>query len=178
MWCGQNLSQVSLPVVPLACPVCNIPLVEHQSEGYAVHFCGQCKGLWVTSLTLTYLETQFDRVPPPSTKLRVEAPIDPLILNPEATQLYRRCPQCNQQMARQMYRRISGVIVDSCLGHGVWFDANEMQAVLRFLGQGGLEASRIRERDLAANRQSVPVVGTWGATPGKNLLHGLSWLWF
>jgi len=135
------------------CPVCAVPLQEHPGEGYAVHFCGQCKGLWTPAASLAYLEAQFAKVPvqrdkpaaeteDPAPSSRKPTEIYSGVLDPGTGQPYRRCPQCGQQMARRAYQRISRVIVDICLGHGVWFDANEFQCVLRFLEKGGLQASQ------------------------------------
>ncbi len=148
MWCGQDLRQVPLPKVTLMCPVCTLPLQEHQSAEYTVHFCGQCKGLWVPSASLAYLETQFANTSvqreTSGAEPQASKPVELYsgIQDPGTGQPYRRCPQCGQQMARRVYRRISRVIVDTCLGHGVWFDAHEFQSVLRFLESGGLKASQ------------------------------------
>jgi Zn-finger nucleic acid-binding protein len=47
-------------------------------------------------------------------------------------------------MNRQVFARISGVIVDVCKDHGVWFDTGELEAVIEFIEAGGLEAARER----------------------------------
>jgi Zn-finger nucleic acid-binding protein len=49
-------------------------------------------------------------------------------------------------MNRQVFGRISGVIVDVCRSHGVWFDAGELAEVLTFVSKGGLERARRREQ--------------------------------
>lgn len=63
----------------------------------------------------------------------------------EATVRYVRCPDCHKTMNRQAFGRISGVIVDVCREHGVWFDAGELAEVLAFIERGGLETVRRRE---------------------------------
>ena len=40
-------------------------------------------------------------------------------------------------MHRMNYGRRSGVIVDTCREHGVWFDAQELDAILRWIQKGG-----------------------------------------
>ncbi len=67
-------------------------------------------------------------------------------LQPEAVR-YRACPRCPQVMTRKNFGRRSGVIVDVCTDHGVWFDAHELTAVLDFVATGGLEESRQRDLD-------------------------------
>jgi Zn-finger nucleic acid-binding protein len=48
-------------------------------------------------------------------------------------------------MNRVNFGRVSGIVVDLCKGHGVWFDANELQGILTFVAHGGLD--RMRESD-------------------------------
>ena len=40
-------------------------------------------------------------------------------------------------MHRRNYGRKSGVIVDTCRNHGVWFDQGELARILRWLKSGG-----------------------------------------
>ena len=49
-------------------------------------------------------------------------------------------------MNRINFARCSGVIVDVCKGHGTWFDASELRAIVEFVRGGGLELSREREK--------------------------------
>jgi Zn-finger nucleic acid-binding protein len=50
-------------------------------------------------------------------------------------------------MNRQNFGRRSGVIIDVCKGHGVWFDQRELQSVLAFVDAGGLEQARHAEQE-------------------------------
>jgi hypothetical protein len=52
-------------------------------------------------------------------------------------------------MNRGNYGRKSGVIVDLCREHGVWFDAEELDRVLLWLRRGGAE----RAARLAAEQE-------------------------
>jgi Zn-finger nucleic acid-binding protein len=65
----------------------------------------------------------------------------------EAEVHYLRCPVCACMMNRNAFGRVSGVVVDVCKKHGVWFDAGELFEVVRFVEAGGL--ARARERELA-----------------------------
>jgi Zn-finger nucleic acid-binding protein len=49
-------------------------------------------------------------------------------------------------MNRINFARCSGVIVDVCKGHGTWFDKQELTRIVEFIREGGLEASRQKER--------------------------------
>lgn len=58
---------------------------------------------------------------------------------------YRPCPDCGNLMNRSNYGRISGVILDSCREHGLWFDRDELRRVLAFVEAGGLDRSQERQ---------------------------------
>jgi hypothetical protein len=51
-------------------------------------------------------------------------------------------------MHRRNYGRKSGVIVDTCQQHCLWFDHEELGAILDWVRQGGLERARIWARQL------------------------------
>lgn len=49
-------------------------------------------------------------------------------------------------MNRMNFARCSGVIVDVCKKHGTWFDRDELSHIVEFIRDGGLEASRARDK--------------------------------
>jgi hypothetical protein len=55
-------------------------------------------------------------------------------------------------MNRQNFGGMSGVIVDICSKHGVWFDSGELPRVLEFVENGGLARARERASDDARRR--------------------------
>jgi Zn-finger nucleic acid-binding protein len=59
---------------------------------------------------------------------------------------YRPCPACGKMMNRTNYGGISGVILDTCKTHGLWFDQDELRRVLEFIQKGGLD--KVRERQI------------------------------
>jgi Zn-finger nucleic acid-binding protein len=84
------------------------------------------------------------------------------------------------------FGRKSGIILDSCRLHGLWFDANELNAVVRWIRTGGeSEARRLRkemqadlERQADFDRQ-MPTLGTgWSESVAGSgsLLSLLGWL--
>ncbi len=68
---------------------------------------------------------------------------------------YRRCPACEQLMCRNNFDEVSGVIIDSCRPHGVFFDAGELRAVVDFLASGGRWAKEIRDARRLAETMRV-----------------------
>ena len=69
---------------------------------------------------------------------------------------YVPCPECSQLMNRMNFARCSGVIVDICKQHGTWFDRDELSRIVEFISDGGLNASRARERiEIAEQREQL-----------------------
>ncbi len=69
---------------------------------------------------------------------------------------YVPCPVCKQLMNRSNFAHASGVIIDTCKQHGVWFDADELPRVVKFVQKGGMEIARQHEKlDLDEQRQRL-----------------------
>lgn len=59
-------------------------------------------------------------------------------------------------MNRINFARCSGVIVDICKGHGIWFDREELSHIVEFIRGGGLAVSREKEKaEIVAERQRL-----------------------
>ena len=117
--------------------------------------CTTCGGLWLGSEVFQKLidQSTAGAIPP----LDQHAPRDALpTMHDDAEWRYRRCPVCSQFMQRKNYGRLSGVIVDHCRGHGLWFDANELPRILAWVRRGGLKdtAGRAAEETKAAQWRS------------------------
>jgi Zn-finger nucleic acid-binding protein len=107
----------------------------------SVEECDKCGGLLLAPTTMDRLVAARDM----PTSLRLALPKREM--KRETVVRYIACPTCGKSMNRKAFGRISGVVVDVCKSHGVWFDAGELGEVIRFVEQGGLE--RERERQLA-----------------------------
>jgi hypothetical protein len=55
-------------------------------------------------------------------------------------------------MTRRNWGQKSGVIVDVCQQHGVWFDLHELERLLRWMRTGG---DRLAQRSAEAERAAV-----------------------
>jgi len=53
-------------------------------------------------------------------------------------------------MNRRNFGKLSGVIVDVCSKHGIWFDLGELPRVMAFVRDGGLLRAQQREAQQAA----------------------------
>jgi Zn-finger nucleic acid-binding protein len=69
---------------------------------------------------------------------------------------YRPCVICGALMNRRNYGRKSGVIVDVCARHGIWFDLHELDSLLRWIREGGeARAEKLqREQERIEARQA------------------------
>jgi len=104
----------------------------------------------------------------------------------DQTRLYRPCPVCGKLMHRLNFGRRSGIILDSCQPHGLWFDANELDAVVRWIRTGGESEARRLRREMEADLErrqdfdrQIPTLGTgWSESVAGSgsLLSLLGWL--
>ncbi len=123
-----------------ACPRCspqNATLHRVKVGDSAVHRCGACGGVWVTARDFNQLIVDVDRQEQVLSDPQLASPIRPI-----ATPI--QCPVCGQELARSNFGRKSGVLVDSCRKHGIWFDAGELRRVVAYL--------RARARDYELDR--------------------------
>jgi Zn-finger nucleic acid-binding protein len=65
---------------------------------------------------------------------------------------YIPCPECEALMTRRNFGSNSGVIVDVCAMHGIWFDVGELPRVIAFVESGGLARSELRNPQVASAR--------------------------
>jgi len=128
----------------LPCPRCQKALSARHFADLDVDECDACGGLFVSPTMMDRLVSERDS----PTNLRLALPARAAWR--EAAVRYIPCPTCKKQMNRRAFGRISGVIVDVCRDHGVWFDAGELTQVLAFIERGGLAAARAREAEEAA----------------------------
>jgi Zn-finger nucleic acid-binding protein len=118
--------------------------------------CRACGGLWLDRAIFEQLGTSRERQG--AVLGALPAPTVPAVVALEAVQ-YRPCPACHQRMNRVNYAKRSGVVIDVCKAHGLWFDQDELRRVLAFIAAGGLD--RARELELEelkeAKRAALPM---------------------
>ncbi len=155
--CGAAMAARELVVANGApCPACAKPLATAKVGELEVQECLTCGGLWLDRAVFEQLGASRERqgallgaLPAPST---------PPLVKLEAVQ-YRPCPACKQRMNRTNYAKRSGVVLDVCKAHGIWFDKDELRRVLAFVSEGGLERARELEIEelKEAKRAAVPM---------------------
>lgn len=117
------------------CPADGTPLIAGPEPYAAVRLCPTCHGCFLPRGLFERLRSD------PASLDGIEAVVPTAEVKPEAPR-YRRCPICNEQMARRNFERVSGVIVDICPTHGTWFDAGELEAARGFVRGGAGPAAR------------------------------------
>jgi Zn-finger nucleic acid-binding protein len=142
--CGAVAAPVETDLTKEAgdCPRCHQPLETLYVGETHIRGCSKCEGLWMDvttfenvcadrerqSLVLGYLEKR------------------PGVRQPPTKIAYVPCPDCGELMNRNNFAKASGVIVDICKQHGVWFDADELPAIIEFIRRGGMELAREKEK--------------------------------
>ncbi|MGZ3453911.1 MAG: TFIIB-type zinc ribbon-containing protein [Polyangiales bacterium] len=129
-----------------ACPSCTQALVDETYADTALEECLACGGIFLDAHMLDRLVEAKDQ----RLSLAISLPVRDRVRDMRVR--YLPCPRCVTPMNRKIFGRSSGIVVDVCKEHGVWFDAGELAAVLAFIEGGGLERARLREAQEAAER--------------------------
>ena len=149
--CGTAILSTGQAGAPTAaaCPACaGKSKLNSRALGeppLAVLECPSCAGLWLGNETFRMLaERARDETLSEATEL-LETAGEPPATRAAGRQasLYRRCPECRRMMNRRNFGQRSGVVLDTCKEHGLWFDASELQAVLDFIRKGGEQLAAV-----------------------------------
>lgn len=124
------------------CPRCKIALQSLKIDSVVIRECERCGGFWSDVPTFEKLCSDKEE------QSSVLGFIDSHVRNNTDTPpvSYVPCPDCKQLMNRSNFARSSGVIIDTCKQHGVWFDAAELPKILEFVEKGGLTRQREKEK--------------------------------
>jgi len=161
--CGTGLvpELVAGDDTPLICPSCGDErhLTSRRIGAVTVLECDCCAGLWLGNEAFKQLTDRassdaadvdrfFESTGP---RRATSSPPD----QPEREGWrYRNCVVCGKMMHRRNYGRRSGVIIDVCKDHGVWFDADELPRILAWVRSGGLaEANQQRAAQAARDER-------------------------
>ncbi|HKB00671.1 MAG TPA: zinc ribbon domain-containing protein [Gemmataceae bacterium] len=151
--CGTELAaeEAAASQTSKTCPACQnghrLSNRQVGAEAVAVLECGRCAGFWLGHDAFRRLveRAQRDALPPgttPESPREVAARFglpsgDAAADTGGGRTFYRPCPMCKEMMPRKNYAHESGVIIDLCRDHGIWFDADELARILAWLRAGG-----------------------------------------
>jgi Zn-finger nucleic acid-binding protein len=113
----------------LPCPHCKIELQTPTPNGALS--CSNCGGGFCSRATLAALLRQVEISPPAGAHARPS-------LSLAGPVRYVACPVCGELMLRRNFGETSGVVIDVCSAHGVWFDRGELGKILEFCATGAL----------------------------------------
>ncbi len=140
------------------CPVCGPehPLSSRElgTPKVTIFECSRCAGVWLGQAIFELLAVRArteklaaDWLAQAADESKPETPTS------GKQALYRRCPECESHMNRRNFGTRSGVIIDACRDHGIWFDNQELDAILRWIRRGGEERVAKREADDERHRE-------------------------
>ena len=141
--CGEKASSVEVIADEMAgdCPRCRRPLESLRIGETSARECMSCGGLWTNAETFESLCADKEQ------QSAVLSFINTQNFESRPTAVsYVPCPECKELMNRSNFARSSGVIIDLCRQHGVWFDADELPRIIDFIDKGGLERAREKQK--------------------------------
>ena len=135
------------------CPRCQSEMVSVTIGSTAVLECERCLGLWLNVSSFEKICADREQQ---SAVLGIASHAPTSAANETSKIHYVPCPECSQLMNRMNFARCSGVIVDVCKKHGTWFDRDELSRIVEFISDGGLNASRAKEKiEIAEERERL-----------------------
>ena len=124
------------------CPRCKTGLQVLQIDSMTIRECSKCGGFWSDVDTFEGICVNQEKQEAVLGFIGSDAHPH---AHPAAIS-YVPCPDCSQLMNRSNFARSSGVIIDMCREHGVWFDAEELPKIIAFIKGGGLSRQREKEK--------------------------------
>jgi Zn-finger nucleic acid-binding protein len=160
------------------CPSCDgeRPLASRRLGGanVALFDCATCGGVWIEK---EIFEVIADRARSGQLPEGFGGGAPAAVVEPAAAGQplrYRPCVLCGALMNRRNYGRKSGVIVDVCARHGIWFDLHELDRLLRWIREGGeARAEKLhQEQERAETRQQALAreLQDWNDPEGKRAM--------
>jgi Zn-finger nucleic acid-binding protein len=125
------------------CPRCKTQLQLASVGDSKMLECASCLGLWLDTATFEKISAdreQQSAVLGSASLAQTDRSVGKSAIS------YVPCPECSQLMNRANFARCSGVIIDLCKAHGIWFDRNELSRIIEFIRSGGMELSRAKEK--------------------------------
>jgi len=168
--CGSSaIQRTPAELSVLRCPRCKVDMSAVQIGAQTMRECEKCAGVWLDVAAFEKICADREQQ---SAVLGGASPVPAHELQARQRIQYAPCPQCGQLMNRINFARCSGVIVDVCKGHGTWFDAQELSAIVQFIRGGGLEVARRKEKDeIEFQRQQLRMEEMMAANRARSRLY-------
>jgi Zn-finger nucleic acid-binding protein len=187
--CGERINpeMVAGEKSDLCCPVCEggRKLVSRAWSDISILECNRCAGMWLGHDSFHHALTQTSEAKQQAGWITpgLARPGNVDLEPPDGGRRYRPCAVCRQLMPKKQFGG-SGVIIDHCKHHGVWFDADELARILDWVHQGNAaiyerrqaaenaeaEKARHREEALMGRKKRTPASPWTADGDGESLL--------
>lgn len=187
--CGTGLAPelVTGAATELSCPVCReghrLASRRLGEEPVTVLECGCCAGLWLGHEIFRELVERAKKESLPAGTIRetpqqeaakFKLPAGKHVAAPrQGATFYRPCTVCREFMQRVNYGHASGVIIDICQDHGVWFDADELARILAWVRAGGDQQPTQKPDPLAEQAAKLLHSRAFGEAPRQSFVGAL-----
>lgn len=141
--CGAAAARYEEVAAGKKCPRCRTEMQLVAIGDSKVLECPKCSGLWLNTQAFEKICADKEQQAAVLGSAAL-AGIDRSV--PQTRVSYVPCPECSQLMNRANFARCSGVIIDLCKKHGIWFDRDELSQIVEFIRSGGLDISRSKEK--------------------------------
>lgn len=137
------------------CPRCELPLITADVGATRVQECDSCGGIWLDIASFQKIckdREKQERV------MIYNVPTGPAKQQSEirGRKFYIPCPECGELMNQENFAGCSGIVIDICTSHGIWFERQELQRIVNFIRDGGLRKARENElANLKAEQNSL-----------------------
>lgn len=139
--CGTKIeSPESVDGKTLECPGCAGEMKPVKLGATAMHSCDQCGSAWLAPDAFAALCSDREARGTVITSLGAGGVAAPPPAQGKVR--YVHCAVCGKVMNRVNFGKTSGIVIDVCKNHGVWFERDELRGVLDFVGDGGLDRMR------------------------------------
>ena len=129
------------PSVAHACPLCRGQLASVTIGRATLEECVPCLGIWIGVGEFNAICADAE-----AQVAAMALPMQPTSSD-DFTVRYLKCPTCGELMNRVNYAHASGVIINTCKQHGIWFDHDGLRRVIEFIRNGGLQKAQAREAE-------------------------------
>jgi Zn-finger nucleic acid-binding protein len=167
--CGASAARAATAEAAGNCPRCLVRLEKIVLGASLLRECQSCDGLWLDVHSFEQICADREQQSMVLGAAHFASARD--TVKGEARVRYVPCPECGQLMNRVNFARCSGVVVDVCKGHGMWFDRDELAEIVEFIRAGGLDQARHREKaELEETRRRLRTEQLAAARGGSNPL--------
>ncbi|HTY21750.1 MAG TPA: zinc ribbon domain-containing protein [Desulfomonilaceae bacterium] len=150
------------------CPRCEVPMRGKKIGEFSLVGCDRCAGVFVPHDIFEMMQEKRDSV-----VFSTTAPGKGEVA-PQSNAAYVRCPVCRQIINRINFARISGVLVDVCKEHGIWFDGGEIEKIMDFIAHGGLQRAKQLDVERLKSEEEITRLRS-GSPDASGIAASASW---